>query len=162
MTTPEVRSAMESLRGDVRHYEYGRVMASAGALQEVLAALDCEEHLKYIDKLEKQLASLHGDACENGHATHEECSGQCSCVGSGKSRVEIAEGRVETLEAELAEARTELARVDDALSRRDALEDIPDRVVKILLLIRLAKKLDPGGSVFASLRPAGEKGEGNG
>ena len=33
----------------------------------------------------------HGDICENGHATHEECTEACSCVGSGKSRLEIAE-----------------------------------------------------------------------
>jgi hypothetical protein len=38
--SPEVMSAMESLRGDVWHFEFGQVEVSAGALQIVLAALD--------------------------------------------------------------------------------------------------------------------------
>jgi hypothetical protein len=46
-----------------------------------------------------QLAIAHGDLCENGHATHEECTDACSCVGSGRSRLEIAEARAEKAEA---------------------------------------------------------------
>lgn len=48
-----------------------------------------------------QLAQAHCDLCENGHATHEECTEACSCVGSGKSRIEIAEARAEELEGAL-------------------------------------------------------------
>jgi hypothetical protein len=47
--------------------------------------------LSRVASLERQLAESHGDLCENGHVTHEECTDACSCVGSGKSRLEVAE-----------------------------------------------------------------------
>ena len=48
-----------------------------------------------VASLKIQLAELHGDLCENECATHEECTDACSCVGSGKSKLEIAEARAE-------------------------------------------------------------------
>jgi hypothetical protein len=58
---------------------------------------DCEEQPKRISALEAQLAELHGEVCENGCATHEECTDACSCVGSGRSRLEVAEAELEAL-----------------------------------------------------------------
>lgn len=42
------------------------------------------------DSLAEQL-----DSCENGHKSHADCTEACNCVGSGKSRIEVAEAKAE-------------------------------------------------------------------
>jgi beta-glucosidase-like glycosyl hydrolase len=97
-----------------------------------------------IASLEQQLAESHDDICENGHATHEECGRYCSCVGSGKSRVEIAEARAEKAEGEL-------RCIDAYLGNRPIFDGLPNRTAKILLALAVAKQVDPNGKVALAL-----------
>src|ERR1017187_9603380 len=54
----------------------------------VARATAAEAKLK---KAEEENQNFRGDACENGHHKHEDCTEACSCIGAGKSRIEKAE-----------------------------------------------------------------------
>jgi hypothetical protein len=60
------------------------------------------------EALERQLAEVHSDVCENGHTNHAHCTDACACVGSGRSNLERLQAEVERLRGDMSQIMLDL------------------------------------------------------